>query len=513
MAREQQETIDSFLAAMARRESRPFLFTSGSEEGVGDGFEWRPSPKSRDPSLPPSVYTYLSRKKEIHGKEKDTKEEQETGELNLRGGVWNPEEEEEEKERRTTSLDRDYSSSIEKEKLGETQDKEEGEEDLDKIMKNKTRASYHEIAMERRLQSQHAGWSQALDTLATLAASSSSSSSSKPPYRSSSSPPNRSPGSVTSPGDTALAVADLAMQLAQVYGSANKAFNTINALSSSSSLPLSPSIPSPSTAVSIASYLTPATSAASGLATVVQALSSSSPSSSPQLAENEGAGGRNNSILKTLAQHADSSNSPSANPYLLRSIGRNSLQRSGRRGSFDEGGQGDMNGSDEGRLEKDMKNPQEVWSDEMHAIAANLERLRNQPWRDPPSKPFKRNLDERCVDVNECLEFEQAGIRPCKIDELTCVNTPGTYECRCDLGLEYDEEAASCIDVDECLLAKKLLLSPSPYSREKNFDTNVAVSSLVRLQEQRDLQGGKLLPGLPALCEQRCLNTMGSYQC
>lgn len=436
----QQVAVDSYLAtAMARREStafadrgrRAFLFSS-DEEGIVDGFEWRPSLESRDTSLPPSVYTYLSKKQQLHRTEKETKEDKKTVEMRGGGGGALQEDEEttkkNERQRRQPSLDEDP-SSMEKEKSGETGEREE-EEGVAKILKNKTPASYrHTIAMERRLQSQQhgGGWSQALDTLATLASVSSSSSSSKP-YRSSSSPPSRSPGSVTSPGDTALAVADLAMQLAQVYGNANKALNTINALSTSSSLP-SPSI-GPSSAASIASYLSPATSAASGLATVVQALSSSSSpsSSSPQLTDSQAGGGggqRNNSILKTLAQHADPSSSGAANPFLLRS---SALQRTGlgRRGFFFDEERGDMNRSVEREgIERDI-NPQEVWSDEMYSIMANLERLRNQPWRDPASKPFERNPDETCVDINECQEFEQAGIRPCKIDELTCVNTPGT---------------------------------------------------------------------------------------
>jgi hypothetical protein len=51
--------------------------------------------------------------------------------------------------------------------------------------------------------------------------------------------------------------------------------------------------------------------------------------------------------------------------------------------------------------------------------------------------------DEACVDINECTFVDCAADR-------TCVNLPGTFECRCLPGLEDKE--GTCLDVDECLL-------------------------------------------------------------
>nr|CEL66439.1 TPA: fibrillin-2 precursor, putative [Neospora caninum Liverpool] len=268
-------------------------------------------------------------------------------------------------------------------------------------------------ALQRRLQ-----WAQALDAFTSLAGTSSTASSQR--HKSSS-------GSAT---DTALAIADLAMQFAHMYGTANKAINAIGSLSSATA---------PATAIQISSL-------------------------SPLLREGENL--KNRSILQDPGR-------------------RSGKELVSYRAEGDE-------------------SQQQTWSDEMYAVVKNLEVLRRQPWSDPPSIP-QTDRNGECVDIDECAEFQKAGFRACKIDELICVNTPGSYECQCSEGLEYDADAASCVDIDECLLAKKLL-----FSKDREGQ---GVTPAVRLQQQRELQGGRLLPGRPALCDQKCLNLVGKYEC
>lgn len=396
-----QETIDSYLAGGVE----------GPPKGRLDSRAWGGTDQTAPPITPTapapgaSVYSYLSRKKADEDESKLFS--------------WN--QAEEEKRRRRS------------EEGGEG-----GEQGLAEGAHNHRHGGGVARAVtQRRLQQQ--GWSQAIGgALTTLATSAST-----PSYRSSSSSyPSRSPGSSpSSPGDTALAVADLAMQLAHVYGTANKALNTINSLSSSA-LPTAPS--GGGGGGSVGSYLNPPASAA-GVGTVVQALSSSatsgsaigggggggvynpgvgtasrsegmrSPSSlgpSAPVATASGLGPeRSSSLLKTLSAHVDSS------PF-LRTIGSLQKGRGGRGGGGGDGREG------EGDVQRNL-NPQETWSHEMLAVVSTLERLRSEPWRDPPSKPIERRHDEKCVDIDECKEMELAGLRPCKIDELTCVNTPG----------------------------------------------------------------------------------------
>ncbi|KAI0239406.1 hypothetical protein LSAT2_009860 [Lamellibrachia satsuma] len=49
-------------------------------------------------------------------------------------------------------------------------------------------------------------------------------------------------------------------------------------------------------------------------------------------------------------------------------------------------------------------------------------------------------------DVNECTAQAQS---PCPTDAV-CVNTIGSYYCRCELGYEWDDTTSSCVDIDEC---------------------------------------------------------------
>ncbi|PFH34643.1 calcium binding egf domain-containing protein [Besnoitia besnoiti] len=276
-------------------------------------------------------------------------------------------------------------------------------------------------AVQRKLQ-----WSQALDAFTSLAAGAPSARS--PPSR------QKAPSS-GNPADTALAMADLAMQVMQMYGTANKALGGIGTLASSA--------------------------APAAAATQIGALS-------PLLREGENM--RHRSRL----------------PSPRRSTGTELAAYAHLAG---------IEGDD---------SQQQTWSSEMYAVRTNLETLRSQPWIDPPSLP-QADRHGTCIDIDECAEFKKAGLRACKIDELICVNTPGSYECLCAEGLEYDADAASCVDIDECLLAKKQTFSSEPRA--------TAVTPIVRLQQQREMQDGKLLPGRPALCEQQCLNLFGKYEC
>ncbi|PAA67297.1 hypothetical protein BOX15_Mlig000911g1 [Macrostomum lignano] len=66
-----------------------------------------------------------------------------------------------------------------------------------------------------------------------------------------------------------------------------------------------------------------------------------------------------------------------------------------------------------------------------------------------PSKPKCDNgyrFDKakgKCVDINECKE------NPCLGDSATCVNTPGSFKCKCKTGFEYNKYFG-CVDIDEC---------------------------------------------------------------
>ncbi|KAI1288260.1 Fibulin-1 [Halotydeus destructor] len=60
-----------------------------------------------------------------------------------------------------------------------------------------------------------------------------------------------------------------------------------------------------------------------------------------------------------------------------------------------------------------------------------------------------------CVDIDECRDSEQA----CQTNEI-CVNTVGSFRCKCAKGFERQDGA--CQDVDECSLAKSVCSAETP---------------------------------------------------
>ncbi|XP_042607767.1 vitamin K-dependent protein S-like isoform X2 [Cyprinus carpio] len=48
-------------------------------------------------------------------------------------------------------------------------------------------------------------------------------------------------------------------------------------------------------------------------------------------------------------------------------------------------------------------------------------------------------------DINECILYRSVCVEPSQ-----CINAPGTFECRCPLGYQYNMSSHECVDLDEC---------------------------------------------------------------
>lgn len=53
-----------------------------------------------------------------------------------------------------------------------------------------------------------------------------------------------------------------------------------------------------------------------------------------------------------------------------------------------------------------------------------------------------------CIDRNECLNA--AGIHVCAGLNMQCINTLGSYICRCRPGFTRENQRDSCVDINEC---------------------------------------------------------------
>jgi hypothetical protein len=57
-----------------------------------------------------------------------------------------------------------------------------------------------------------------------------------------------------------------------------------------------------------------------------------------------------------------------------------------------------------------------------------------------------------CIDRNECLNG--AGLHTCTGLNTQCINTMGSYVCRCRPGFTRENDKDSCVDINECDLYK-----------------------------------------------------------
>lgn len=114
---------------------------------------------------------------------------------------------------------------------------------------------------------------------------------------------------------------------------------------------------------------------------------------------------------------------------------------------------------------------------------------------------------DMCFDINEC----SAGIFECQ-ENSSCVNTPGSYSCKCDFGFDdfTIDEITTCHDIDECIM------SPCP---ENSVCNNTSGSFFCECSHGfMDLYGdGHICEDINEceenVCDQLCSNIHGSFEC
>ncbi len=68
---------------------------------------------------------------------------------------------------------------------------------------------------------------------------------------------------------------------------------------------------------------------------------------------------------------------------------------------------------------------------------------------------YEKNLSTKsctCIDRNECLNG--AGYHTCTGLNMQCINTMGSYICRCRAGFTREKDKDFCVDINECDLYK-----------------------------------------------------------
>ncbi|XP_052777794.1 uncharacterized protein LOC128215112 [Mya arenaria] len=111
--------------------------------------------------------------------------------------------------------------------------------------------------------------------------------------------------------------------------------------------------------------------------------------------------------------------------------------------------------------------------------------------------------DDCDLDLNEC----ERSLPVCPDGNITCVNTPGSFECRCSPG--YSNTSGVCLDIDECADSGKPACeqtcrnTPGSYICECSEGFKPDNSACVDVDECAAV----------SQCDHNCINTIGSYRC
>lgn len=90
-----------------------------------------------------------------------------------------------------------------------------------------------------------------------------------------------------------------------------------------------------------------------------------------------------------------------------------------------------------------------------------------------------------CIDINECA----SAITPCANNAI-CLNSVGSFSCQCNSGYTWSTAKKICVDIDECAAS--------------NINTEIRVNEF-----------SKKIFYTENLCDDHsvCVNTIGSYVC
>jgi hypothetical protein len=83
-----------------------------------------------------------------------------------------------------------------------------------------------------------------------------------------------------------------------------------------------------------------------------------------------------------------------------------------------------------------------------------------------------------CVDINECTE--QSIVCGREEANTRCINSFGSYECKCTSGYEWSPSAKACLDVNECALSATGI--PLPDGRPECDEHSVCVNNIGSFQ-------------------------------
>ncbi|XP_072123168.1 EGF-containing fibulin-like extracellular matrix protein 1 isoform X2 [Mobula birostris] len=132
-------------------------------------------------------------------------------------------------------------------------------------------------------------------------------------------------------------------------------------------------------------------------------------------------------------------------------------------------------------------------------VYPNLPQFR--PWR--CAHGFALNDQNQCKDIDECA----LGSHNCG-PELICINTRGSYSCRCKQG--YHKRGDQCLDIDECNVATYChhgcVNTPGSYYCQCNIGFQLASNN----RTCRDVDECAYSS---YMCQYQCVNEPGKFSC
>merc|ERR1712048_1253754 len=124
-------------------------------------------------------------------------------------------------------------------------------------------------------------------------------------------------------------------------------------------------------------------------------------------------------------------------------------------------------------------------------------------WNGPVSKN-----GESCADINEC---ENTAGSPCH-EHATCYNSPGSYQCVCNIG--YTGDGVFCKDINECTNFP----CKDQFGVCKNTDGSFECPCKIGYNGDGTFENGCIDDdecSVDGVCDVNadCLNSQGSFQC